>query len=331
MRSILSTYGWIIVTIIVLMCLVTLATPYGQNFMDNMYYFTDALTAQKNHYIDYDDCNIYINNNTDNIVNISNNLTQAKPGSVITLTFNNENELVCNSVKLEYNNQTETIKGTEFFMPNYDVTVTPIWTPAEYSKIYFNNLSAAQKAAAMVNDEDFGNTDRTVTIDGNACYVVHDNSSELGYNNQCATNLYNNNNVVKIITGTNCSSISDFAFKDAVNLKYLSLSESVREIKNSAFSNCTSLSTIILSNKLESIDTGAFYNCVSLTGVFAFDATISYIGDYAFSQTGYSSVNMPQGLKHLGSYAFYNCPNITESIIESNASFAYGEHVSNFD
>ena len=42
---------------------------------------------------------------------------------------------------------------------------------------------------------------------------------------------------------------------------------------------------------------------------------LTFLGIYAFSGTAISSVTFPSTLKNIGSYAFYNCPNLSGTLI----------------
>ena len=42
---------------------------------------------------------------------------------------------------------------------------------------------------------------------------------------------------------------------------------------------------------------------------------LTFLGTYAFRGTAISSVTFPGTLKNIGNYAFYNCPNLSGTLI----------------
>ena len=128
------------------------------------------------------------------------------------------------------------------------------------------------------------------------------------------------------------------------------------EVGMNAFSYCL-LTTITLNNNLSIINSGAFYGCQNLTEVVIPDDSaltmigtnafcdcsnlttidlpwsLSYIGAFAFENTGMSQVTIPGGVEFIGDGAFSNCRNLTK-FLSNNSTFVADEagilyHVSN--
>jgi len=141
------------------------------------------------------------------------------------------------------------------------------------------------------------------------------------------------------------------AFENCTRLSALSLPSSLISIGSYAFSNCYGISgNLILPDKLKKLGDGAFYNCPYLNGTVILPAGLSSLGAYCFlesnhilgfqvnpanpvytSQEGvlYSktldslficpgaktgSFQIPETVKLIGSYAFYNCKQLSGSI-----------------
>lgn len=82
----------------------------------------------------------------------------------------------------------------------------------------------------------------------------------------------------------------------------------VTSIGESAFRNCTNLTSVDFTPPLPPCTIGdyAFYNCTSLTNFNIPDLTIS-IGDYAFRNSGLTSVTIPPYTASMGDAVFLDC------------------------
>jgi hypothetical protein len=103
--------------------------------------------------------------------------------------------------------------------------------------------------------------------------------------------------------------IADYAFRDCVSLKSLTLPAYVSEIGVGAFFGCTSLETLTFDAgiKIDEIKTAAFMDCVSLTAV-DIPASVATIGEAAFWDCdAITSVVIPATVTEIGNTAFYGC------------------------
>ena len=107
---------------------------------------------------------------------------------------------------------------------------------------------------------------------------------------------------VKLVDVT-ASSISNYAFRNCVNLTKVVLQSGLKTIGNYTFKGCTSLTTLILPDELISIGTGAFLDCSSLTDVVLPDGLIS-IGANAFAGSGITEITIPSSVTTIGADAF---------------------------
>ncbi len=69
------------------------------------------------------------------------------------------------------------------------------------------------------------------------------------------------------------------------------------------FSGCSSLSEVLLPDTLYSIEGGAFYNCKSLKEI-TLPESLEYVGQYAFMDTGLTSIEIPESVTEIGYCAF---------------------------
>lgn len=119
------------------------------------------------------------------------------------------------------------------------------------------------------------------------------------------------------ITGVDWSHITVIgtgAFSNCKGLTELHLSDSVTSIGERAFNGSGLTGELQLPNSITSIGSKAFRD-VKIEGDLVLPNALTFLGIYAFSGTAISSVTFPSTLKNIGSYAFYNCPNLSGTLI----------------
>ncbi len=144
--------------------------------------------------------------------------------------------------------------------------------------------------------------------------------------------------VISIIIGDNITSIGEEAFRGCTSLTSISIPNSVTNIGDYSFSNCTSLTSITIPDSVTSIGNYAFDNCKSLNAVYITDiARWCGITFYVYTSNPlYYAKNLylngglvadlviPNRATSIGSYAFYNCSNLTSvTIPDSVKSIGY--------
>ena len=116
-----------------------------------------------------------------------------------------------------------------------------------------------------------------------------------------------NTNLKTIHFGTGLKDIAWGAFKGCSGLENLDLSTSnIENIQSYAFSECTSLSSVKFPSSLRQIYGNAFSQNSALQAV-TFNDGLDGIGGSAFSNTGLTTVTLPNSLTYLGSSAFSSC------------------------
>jgi hypothetical protein len=94
-----------------------------------------------------------------------------------------------------------------------------------------------------------------------------------------------------------------------------------------SFYNLTNLRSITLPQNITSIDYRAFYGCSNLKEVKFMPSTCTSIGSEAFAYSGLTSIEIGEGVKTIGNYAFSNCNNLSELILcrglEEIGSYAF--------
>lgn len=98
-------------------------------------------------------------------------------------------------------------------------------------------------------------------------------------------------NVTDIVILGNVVEVPKNLCMDEINLKNVTLPDSIISIENQAFKNCTNLTSINFPNSLEFIKIGVFYECINL-----------------------KSINLPDSLKQIWGSAFRDCTNLIATI-----------------
>jgi hypothetical protein len=115
-----------------------------------------------------------------------------------------------------------------------------------------------------------------------------------------------------IIYKEGVTAVKPNAFKDATNMKAVTLPSTLTEIGEDAFWRCTGLTEIIFPDGLTTIGNYAFYGCTGLTEIIFPDGAVT-IGNYAFQNcTGLTEITLPDGAVTIGNYAFQNCTGLED-------------------
>ena len=102
-----------------------------------------------------------------------------------------------------------------------------------------------------------------------------------------------------------------------VNLKKITIPQSVTEIGFGAFAECTGLTSVTIPDSVTSIETNAFMYCTELTNI-TIPNSVTEIGEYAFAQCyALTSVDIPSSVTSIGKHAFSECDKLKEVHFEA--------------
>jgi len=107
--------------------------------------------------------------------------------------------------------------------------------------------------------------------------------------------------------------VGDFAFLGDFTLSSVQLGPNVNNIGKGSFNGCTALTTVNIDPacRMNHIDEEAFINS-GLENIDISTLGIGTIGDWAFAQTKISTINLTDGMSHLGEGAFAHSPLLTD-------------------
>lgn len=107
-----------------------------------------------------------------------------------------------------------------------------------------------------------------------------------------------NKNIEQIILPKGLTSLADQVFMDCINLKTVSIPDTVISIGRGAFGDCTNLEEVELPKGLTEIKDTFFYGCKSLTKI-TIPESVQSVGYNAFEQTLIKEIIFPTALKTL--------------------------------
>ena len=107
------------------------------------------------------------------------------------------------------------------------------------------------------------------------------------------------------------------AFKEATTLTAVDLSPAtyLTSIGNAVFAGCTDLESVIWSENLTEIKDSMFVECNALS-TFEIPATVTAIGNWAFSKSGITAITLPPNIETMGTRVFQSCPYLSNVVFD---------------
>lgn len=166
----------------------------------------------------------------------------------------------------------------------FDVTASPVNIRSSISSSNELAQPTEQKPVVYVQG-DVNDYDIVQRADG--YYITHFNGFE-----------EENMTIPSLIDGKKIKGIAHDAFKGCVSVRALRISEGIEVIENRAFKECKSLEYIVFPDTLRRIGE---QNAGERDGVF--------------TKTNLYSVEIPNGVEHLGNYVFASCHNLRKVVL----------------
>ncbi len=140
--------------------------------------------------------------------------------------------------------------------------------------------------------------------------------------------FYGSEKMKSIVLPKNLTSIGKGAFGGCSNLLSIAIPEGVTTISENAFNGCSGMTTLTIPKTVESISGNAFYYCGGLESIKVADGNTVYdsrdncnaIISTANNKLilGCMNTSIPNTVKTIGQYAFYNCLGLTSVFIPSS-------------
>lgn len=117
------------------------------------------------------------------------------------------------------------------------------------------------------------------------------------------------------------------AFYDCPYLRSVTISDEVEYIGEKAFIMCDQLGKVNIPTSLDTIAKNTFEHCKSLTEI-EIPGNVKTIGEYAFHDTGLSTLTLGQGIETVEKYAFLDCDSLKTIAIPDSVTrigeYAFG-------
>ena len=136
-----------------------------------------------------------------------------------------------------------------------------------------------------------------------------------------------NNTITKVIVGEGITVLENRTFRKFHALEEVVLPSTLTTIGvngkgnddttgTAIFQGCENLKTIVIPESVKIIDKGAFYGCSSLESI-NIPTGITRIEESSLRATGLKSVEFHAGVTYFGTYAFRDCKQLTEVVINA--------------
>ena len=132
--------------------------------------------------------------------------------------------------------------------------------------------------------------------------------------------------VTDLVIPNSVNLIGNYTFRGCSGLASVAISKSVTSIGSSAFEGCSGLTSVTIPSSVTSIGSSAFSDCGDLTSVtINSNAIASMSYDSSSTLTGIFGSQVKKyvfgyGVKSIGSYACYNCTNMTSVTIPNSVT-----------
>ena len=135
-------------------------------------------------------------------------------------------------------------------------------------------------------------------------YIGSDEEVEVPY-------FIDHNMVVSL--GTHC-------FANNTTVKRVITSSPLWTVSDYAFLDCTALESFVCNYALNTIGVSAFSGTTSLKEINLQDSVVTEIADHAFTNSGLSSVELPETCTKIGDYAFSYCGSLNKIVIPDSVT-----------
>ena len=131
--------------------------------------------------------------------------------------------------------------------------------------------------------------------------------------------------LTKVTMNDTSSSVGTYAFAGCTSLKEFALPSGVSSLGEGTFDGCTALTSVTQKTlKLTTIGKYAFRNCTAYTNA-VLPTTVKTINDFAFVDSGITSIQIPKTVTSMNGSAFAGCKNLTSvTVADGNTYFKVG-------
>lgn len=171
-----------------------------------------------------------------------------------------------------------------------------------YFKVMYRSDDARISKIVFTYSKDCAAGVNPFVIQGGLKFKKHSTYAQLmGF----AGSSFANVTVPDEVDGLPVTAVDHHAFYYDSTIQTITLGENVTLINNNAFQYATSLTTVNGLNHVTTIFDYAFQGCYNLTGTLVFPEDMSYVGNYSFMFTDFTSISFPDTCNpYVGTGAF---------------------------
>ena len=168
---------------------------------------------------------------------------------------------------------------------------------------------------AVIKGIDFPeyNESRPITLEGSVFEAVKADIIDFNNSNVATipSDTFRSSELYAIRFSNKTTTISSYAFADAIIETDIELPQGVETINNSTFSGATV--KVVLPQNLKTIENNAFKNA-DIENTLVLPDSLEIIGTSSFNGAAVKRIVFPKGIKRIGASAFYNCQVEEESV-----------------
>ena len=113
--------------------------------------------------------------------------------------------------------------------------------------------------------------------------------------------------------------IQQQAFDGCLSLASITFPHEIQDIGMSAFANCRRLASVVFQGRVGTIQLKAFNNCSALESI-ELPNTVTYIGPYAFSESGLRNMTLPPKVNTVSENLFSGCQQLEHVVVPADVT-----------
>lgn len=113
--------------------------------------------------------------------------------------------------------------------------------------------------------------------------------------------------------------IESSAFNGCLSLTSITFPQEIQDIGESAFANCPRLASVLFQGKVGTIQRSAFKSCSALESI-ELPNTVTYIGPYAFSESGLRNMTLPPKVNTVSENLFSGCQQLEHVVVPADVT-----------
>ncbi len=176
---------------------------------------------------------------------------------------------------------------------------------------YTYDLLNGSGTQTKVVKQSFGTQSKGLQIEGGKVTGIGTcTDTKIYVNMPIGDNAFESAIFTEVVLGDGTTSIGSYAFSNCYQLKEINIPNSVSKLRTGTFSGCRNLTEITLPDSVTVLDNSVFAGCEKLA-IIHLPAEMTSIGNSCFSGTAITEITIPDGITKLPS-EFISCNQLTK-------------------